>query len=715
MQGGEQRNFLEQSARSDYQLSTMQPQEEQKTFAAFGINATMPPPLDPHAIIQRADEVNAIQRMLSDTQGSAIILTGHPGAGKSTLAALVYNRFLRSKQAGLAWPAHLVWLSIGPYTTLPDVIDAILTAVNMRDPGLFLLKPEQQISTLLRALRRSHEDALIVLDRFELLLYPEANRTIASQNTLLLFLDMLRTDLGASRILLTSYDSPYDTQGVGQARVRSYLVSHTAIPDGITLLQRRGVKGSPDELSQVWQRCAGHVFSLILLSAILRLGGMTLSQLLNAPEHRALWAGEVTSHLIATVYRYLNPIQYLLMRTLSLFSAPVSLQGVITTITGASSKPTDRPYVAIEHELNTLTQLSLIQVMQDANGQPTYMLHPLLRQYITEHYLEGYEHRQAQGLAALGVTAPPGPVPSGPEARQMALAAGHLQLSVYYQSAAREHYVPRAQRKGLHDIEPLIFIIRHLCLAMRSQQACDILFQEGLHESMVRWGAWSTLIELYAGLLPPQGTLRKRDEALIASHVGTLYGRMGEYQQSHTCFERALSIQREIGDQRGEATTLANEGEIFRIQGEYEEARSNFERALTINERQRDVNLQCILLHNLGLVYHNEKNYQQAFTCYQNALKFATDTHGAEHTGMILTNLGLLLYEQGLHSEGISLLLAALRIRQSLQDPTITTLELFLKALEQKMGTDSYAAVCRDAQDKQQQVFSRFVGVDMRK
>lgn len=81
---------------------------------------------------------------------------------------------------------------------------------------------------------------------------------------------------------------------------------------------------------------------------------------------------------------------------------------------------------------------------------------------------------------------------------------------------------------------------------------------------------------------------------------------------------------------------------------------------------------------------------------------------------MILTNLGLLLYEQGLHSEGLSLLLAALRMRQSLQDPTITTLELFLKALEQKMGTDTYAAVCRDAQDKQRQVFSRFVGVDMR-
>jgi tetratricopeptide (TPR) repeat protein len=439
-----------------------------------------------------------------------------------------------------------------------------------------------------------------------------------------------------------------------------------------------------------------------------------LGQLLNAPEYQALWGGEIMLHLIATVYRYLNPIQYVLMRTLSLFSAPISLQGVVTTIAGGSPGPTDRPYIAIEHELSKLTQLSLIQVAQDGDDQPTYMLHPLLRQYITEHYLEGYEHRQAQGLAALGLAAPPGPVPSGPEARQAALAAGHLQLATYYQSIAREHYIPRAQRKGLSDIEPLIFIIRHLCLAWRWQQACDILFQEGLHESMVQWGAWSTLIELYTSLLPPQGTIQKRDEALIASHIGTLYGRMGEYQQSHTCFERALSVQRAIGDLRGEATTLANEGEIFRIQGEYEEAHASFERALSINEQQRDSLLQCILLHNLGLLYQNEKNYQQAFNCYQQALKFAAGPRGAEHRGVILTNMGLLLYEQGLHSEGVSLLLASLRMRQSSQDPTITTLELFLKALEQKMGGDAYAALCREAQGMQQQVFSRFVGIDMR-
>jgi hypothetical protein len=41
------------------------------------------------------------------------------------------------------------------------------------------------------------------------------------------------------------------------------------------------------------------------------------------------------------------------------------------------------------------------------------------------------------------------------------------------------------------------------------------LFEEGLHESMVQWGAWNTLIGLYTGLLPPFGILVRRDEGLV--------------------------------------------------------------------------------------------------------------------------------------------------------------------------------------------------------
>jgi len=76
----------------------------------------------------------------------------------------------------------------------------------MRDPHFYLLKPEQQIATLLYALRRPRESALIILNRFEWLLSQPTPQEIAMHGQVVLFLEMLLADLGPSRILLTAFD-----------------------------------------------------------------------------------------------------------------------------------------------------------------------------------------------------------------------------------------------------------------------------------------------------------------------------------------------------------------------------------------------------------------------------------------------------------------------------------------------------------------------------
>ncbi len=52
------------------------------------IYSHVPPLTDPGVVLQRADEVNAAYRMLSDPQTCTLVLTGDSGVGKSTLAAL---------------------------------------------------------------------------------------------------------------------------------------------------------------------------------------------------------------------------------------------------------------------------------------------------------------------------------------------------------------------------------------------------------------------------------------------------------------------------------------------------------------------------------------------------------------------------------------------------------------------------------------------------
>src|SRR5437660_7495845 len=112
---------------------------QQVSSFAFGISATVPPPTDPPMIVQRADEVNTVLRMLNDAQTSAVMLIGTSGVGKSTLAALLYRRLLRAKQANMLAPSHLVWLTLNTYTTIPDMIAAILNGIGVKEPGFFLL------------------------------------------------------------------------------------------------------------------------------------------------------------------------------------------------------------------------------------------------------------------------------------------------------------------------------------------------------------------------------------------------------------------------------------------------------------------------------------------------------------------------------------------------------------------------------------------------
>ncbi len=329
---------------------------------------------------------------------------------------------------------------------------------------------------------------------------------------------------------------------------------------------------------------------------------------------------------------------------------------------------------------------------------------------------KGCDLRESEARYSPSITVPLDSTPDSPEALQTALAAGHMRVAAYYQDVIHKQSPQREQRQGLQDVVPIIAAIRHLCSGCHWQSACDLLFKEGLHESMVQWGAWNALIGLYIALLPPFGVLVRRDEGLVCSHVGMLYGRLGEYQQCLAYFEQALNIQRQIGDLQGEISTLTNQGERLRIRGEGDLARAHFERALSLNKKRQDPLMQCVLLHNLGLFYHGKQDYQQASNYYTESLRLAyrqKELQGRQHTGMILTNLGMLFYGQDLLQEALAILLTALQLRQTLRDPTVDVLELFLAGLEQKMGSPAYTTLRQEALAMQQQVFSRLVTPDV--
>src|SRR6266568_1957439 len=697
----------------------------------FSIYSKVPPLTDPRIVLQRGDEVSTAFRMLSDAQTSTLVLTGDSGAGKSMLAALLYRRLEMAIQAGQAPIQHLVWLSLGSNATLPDVIATILREIEIGEErkmsvgagftparaspapvshegfsDFFMQKPEEQIGLLWRVLCRPQESAFVVLDQFEELYDVENSKGIVGRGAIPLFLNMLQSNLGGSKVVLTSRISPFSQQNPEDTCIRTNLVSRISIPEGIALLQQRGVQGSPEELSFIWQRCAGHVFALLLFSTLIALSGFSLSYLLNSPDYAPIWNGDVTSNLIGTVINFLNPIQRTILRTLCLFNEPVPVEGLIIATTGQDNSALDIP--TFERELGALTGFALVQQYSQDNGRSSYFLHIILRHYIKEHYLEGSDRHTSGDLTiALGVTVEPNPILGNPEARDVALAAGHLRVAAYYAHLAQRYCPPSNKRQGLQDVEPLIAIAHHLCLGWHWQQAYDLLSYEELDENMVRWGAWNILIQLYTSMVPPLGIVTRRDEGQIFSQLGLLYGRLGDYKQSMFYFEQALATEDEIGDLQGEGVTLANQGEILRSMGETQQAHAKFERALLLNRQENDARLESVVLHNLGLLYHNEKNDEQAMYYYKQSLMLAQSLQERANIGIILTNIGMLLFDQGQLQDSLALLLPALQIRQSLQDRNASSLVLFLETLEQMMGHEAFVRLRQESLGREAEVLAK--------
>ena len=689
------------------------PRTPQRRLFTAGFDTTSPPLTDPATIMQRADEVNALQRMLSEPQSSIITLTGYPGAGKATLAALLFQRLQRAAQSTMPMPKHLVWLRIGPYSTLPDVIAAILSHIHaLHDPALFLQTAEQQIVTLIQTLSRPQEPALVVLDAFDRFLHPETNAGLAERGAIALLLEKLQTNLGGSRIVLICNRSPYNLQNTPESHVRSYLVSRINIPEGVALLQQRGVQGSYEDLSLVWQRCAGHTYSLVLFSTLHKLSRFPLSYFLHSPECHYLWNGEVTPHLVAAIFRALNPVQRRLMRALSVFDEPVPLEAIETIVT-AEQQSFDK--AAYQKELSTLLQLALVQQTMNQHNGACYWLHPLLQQYSVEHYLSGIEQQQPERLStSLGVSSPITPIIPDEETEHVALAAAHMHAARYYQRLAEEQHIPREKRTGIQDIEPFLSTVRHLCLGWHWQLGYDLLLREGIHDSMESWGAWDTLIGLYNCMLPPVGVLTRHDEGLVYNHLGLLHERSGNHERSYTYYEKALALQRKIGDIHGEATSLMNEGELLRILGAKERARANFEQVVQLNKTQQDSLVDIAVQHNLGLLYHEEKNYARALRCYLEALQLAQQVGEERKKETILTNIGVLLFEQGFQAESLAVLLYVLKAREHLQYATIDFIQSFTETLKNKLGSNVFTHMCQTALGMQEQVIARMMTMDIR-
>lgn len=652
----------------------------------FSIDSTIPPLTHSARIIQRDEVIAALRQVISNPHLSALQIVGEACAGKSTLAALLYRNL---EQAGAF--RYFIWLRLGAYTALPDLIAAILSRIGIDEPGLFHLEAGEQIRLLARALQREQAPVFIVLDQFERLFDAETRQVLEGRGDIPLFFELLQTSLGQSRLVLTSTFAPSNTQELADTWIHSYQAPPIGLVEAAAFLRNCGAQGSPEEVSLAWQQCGGRIFALALCCDLLRLSGSTLDALLLSLDHQQVWNGDVTLNLLVAVYHQLNPLQRYLLRSLSLFYEPAPAEAIFMVCASEDAVVDRKEAIA---NLDLLTRLFLLQPILNKRNVPCYDLHAFLRQYTVEHFTEYSERQFKRTLfrtpdgARAGEQQGSKPGIHAPESRRAARAAGHMRVVDYYQQQVQTQQASGQPLQRLEDLEPQLAVVRHMGLGSQWERAFELFIEEELYERMAQYGAWHTLVGFYTSVLPPQGLLTRYNSALVCNYLGFLYERMGNYPQSVSYYDEALAIQRSLTDTHGEAVTLTNQGELLRSRGENERALANFERAYMLNQQQPDPLIESVILHNLGILHHLEKHYELALNYYQDALERMRDLEEQYEEGTLLVDIGMLLYELGRQPEAVSVLRYAIQLRKSLNDPTVSSLETLLAEVERPKQAD---------------------------
>jgi len=139
----------------------------------------------------------------------------------------------------------------------------------------------------------------------------------------------------------------------------------------------------------------------------------------------------------------------------------------------------------------------------------------------------------------------------------------------------------------------------------------------------------------------------RRDEGIVLGSLGILHRQQGRIHEARECYERSLAAHREVSNRYGEGTVLANLGILHRQQGRIEEAREHYERALAIHREVGNPKGEGAVLGSLGILHSQQGRMEAAREHLERALAIAREVGDRQGEGITLGNLGILHSQQG--------------------------------------------------------------------
>jgi predicted ATPase/class 3 adenylate cyclase len=607
-----------------------------KTLATRPNNLTA----QPTPLVDRTQDVESLRQLLSEQGVRLVTLIGPGGTGKTRLSLQVAADLLDQFESGVYFVA------------LAPIDDPTLVAATIAQA---LRVPETAGQPLLETLK-SHlagQRLLLVLDNFEQLM-PAA--------PLLAELLLACAEL---KLLVTS------RAGLHLRGEREYPVPPLALPDprelppaeqlsqyaAVELFVQRALAVQPDfavtnqnaaAVAEICARLDGLPLAIELAAARIKL--LPPQAILARLEHRLqiLTGGsrelparqQTLRGAIGWSYDLLSPAEQMLFRRLAVFVDGCTLEA-------AAAVCGDDLGVDLLDGMGSLVDKSLLRPAAAAGDStdPRFAMLQTIREY---------------ALECLVASAEAGVVRERHARYYLQLAeAADLRLG----GAEQSGWLERLETEHANFREALVW-----SLAPEGAAALGVQLAGAL------WHFWWAHGHLSEGRRWLEATLPRGTGAPAAARARALHGLgnfalpLGDYPRALACYEEALALRRELGDQAGSAMLLNNLGFLAQDRGDSQRAMALHEEALALRRAVGDQAGIALSLYNLGDIARDGADYPRAVALLEESLALRRAEGDTRGIAASLQTLGDVARCQGQYGRAVELLDESLRLLEEIGD-----------------------------------------------
>jgi predicted ATPase/DNA-binding XRE family transcriptional regulator len=629
-----------------------------RAIAATPVKQTLPFPVTP--LRGRDREVAELRDWLHLSRIRLVTLTGPPGIGKTRLALAIAEELAGTR------PNSVTFVGLAPIADSRLVATSILQALGFAEDGI---NPAAERLTAILQQKR----VLLVLDNFEQVIEsaPLIAELLESSPGLLILITsrvplhvrgehefpvppLALPDPAVTPGLETTAENLVDSPAVALfvERARAVKPSFVVTPDDIPTVAEicRRLDGLPLAIELAAARC-----KVLTPQGILGRLGHRLDLLTggarDAPaRHRTLRASIAWSHDL------LAPKEQVLFRRLGIFVGGFTLTAAERVCNAQADLGID-----VFDGITALVDHSLIQRVEDADGDPRFTMLETLREYALEQLEAAGELRQLQAwhaaaVFALAQEAEPH-LYSGERARWLrrlseeqdniraalawALDQDDTELGLRLVGALWLWFLRRLLIEGRRWAEE--FLARPRSLQPTAARAAT-LFAAG-HFAWLQGDVW---------------VMRARMEEAVAIwrqlHDEPALGRALPFLGLTISASQQAAVQLakeggtyccEAGDRWGMALALTNQGRISATWGNDAAARRPLEEAAAIFRALDDRWLHALALTSLGAIAHRAEERAEARAAFEEALRSFRAVEDRRNTAQALTNLGYAILAEG--------------------------------------------------------------------